>query len=72
MFVPLLFMALGWVYAACVNFVPAYKAVVDLVADGHVAIVHAGEQQGQQEQHVDKAPSSASESGKPPRDVLTA
>ncbi|KAG6024358.1 hypothetical protein E4U19_003834 [Claviceps sp. Clav32 group G5] len=39
MFVPLLFMALSLGYVVCVNFVPAYKTVVDSMGDTDIGIV---------------------------------
>ncbi|KAG6014408.1 hypothetical protein E4U54_005369 [Claviceps lovelessii] len=39
MFVPLIFLVLSWIYAACVNFVPAYRTVVDSMGDADIGIV---------------------------------
>lgn len=41
MFVPLIFMGLAWVYAACVNFVPEYKHVVDSLGKANIGISNA-------------------------------
>ncbi|GAO16212.1 hypothetical protein UVI_02044970 [Ustilaginoidea virens] len=41
MFVPLIFMAVASIYAFCVNFVPAYKDVVDALGDADIGIVNA-------------------------------
>ena len=38
MFVPLIFMALAWTYAACVNFVPSYRDVVDSFGQAKVGL----------------------------------
>ncbi|OAQ69855.1 l-fucose permease [Pochonia chlamydosporia 170] len=42
MFVPLIFMVLATTYAVCVNFVPAYRNVVDSFGETEVGIVHHG------------------------------
>ncbi|KAG6007126.1 hypothetical protein E4U21_006310 [Claviceps maximensis] len=43
MFVPLIFMVLSWAYSACVNFVPAYRTVVDSMGDANIGIVLVSE-----------------------------
>ncbi|KZZ98528.1 Major facilitator superfamily domain, general substrate transporter [Moelleriella libera RCEF 2490] len=40
MFVPLIFMSLAWIYAACVNFVPAYRDVVDSLGSAEIGITN--------------------------------
>ncbi|KAG5984581.1 hypothetical protein E4U55_004132 [Claviceps digitariae] len=57
-FVPLIFMVLSWGYAACVNFVPAYRTVVDSMGDADIGIVLVSED-------VDNKDSSLSNSEKP-------
>ncbi|KAK2595078.1 hypothetical protein QQS21_007209 [Conoideocrella luteorostrata] len=58
MFVPLIFMALASIYAFCVNFVPAYRDVVDSLGDADIGIVNTP-------QDVENPASSTSNSEKP-------
>ncbi|GAB0134938.1 hypothetical protein EsDP_00003290 [Epichloe bromicola] len=59
MFVPLIFMGLAWVYAACVNFVPEYKHVVDSLGEADIGISNANNDT------VNKGSSTSNKSEKP-------
>jgi FHS family L-fucose permease-like MFS transporter len=43
MFVPLIFMVLAWSYAVCVNFIPAYKTVVDSFGETELGMTHGAD-----------------------------